>query len=279
MGTILFGRGLTALQTANGGNADPWGVSTVAGNVYAAGFATDYAAGGEGRIDNAVFYTSPTFSGLTLSGSFSPRKLAAPGVAAVADNLVTGMQGTNPVTAITTSKQHKSLNALYANGPASVGLGYEENRVGDNVRQLYGNYDFGMAKLYASNAVIRGGTAADRAGVAFAAVAAAVPSGAMGASGGVAAGGHITNNSVGVVVPFGALSARAGYSRWNGNGAPGQLNDSKLGFGLRYTLSQRTYLYTDMARQTRRNNTGGVDRPDRNNTGLMSFDLGVSHSF
>ena len=273
-GTVMLGRGLTALQLPNGGNSDPWGVSTVAGSVYAAGFATDYAAGGEGRIDGGVWYTSPSLNGLTISASFSPKKLVAAGAAATADTAT--KQGTSEVTAITSTKQHQSLNALYANGPLVVGLGYEQNRVGDKITQVYGNYDMGVAKLYASNATVKGGTAADRAGVTFAASAAAVPTG--GATAQVAAGGKITNNTVGVTVPMGAMSLRAGYSVWNGNGAAGQKDDNKLGFGVKYDLSKRTYIYSDVASQTRKNNTANADA-SKSNSKVTSFDLGVAHSF
>jgi len=281
-GTVLMGRGLTALQAPNGGNSDPWGVSTVAGSVYAAGFATDYAAGGEGRIDGAVFYTSPSLNGLTISASFSPKKLAAAGADAKADTVAgvgtatTTAQGSNAVTAITSTKQHQSLNALYANGPLAVGLGYEQNRVGDKITQLYGNYDMGAAKLYASNATIKGGTQADRNGVTFAATSAAVNTGSSTAQ--VAVGGKITNNTVGVTVPMGALSLRAGYSVWNGNGAAGQKDDNKLGFGVKYDLSKRTYIYSDVASQTRKNNTANADA-SKSNSKVSLFDIGVAHSF
>jgi len=274
-GTLLVGRGLTALQAPNGGNADPWGVTTVAGSVYVAGFSTDYAAGGEGRIDQAIFYTAPTIGGLSLSGSFSPRKLGAPGADAVADTAT--KQGSSAVTAITSGKTHYSLNALYTAGPLVVGLGQEQNRVGDKVTNLYGNYDLGVAKIFASTAKIKGGTAADRAGVTFAASAAGVNHGSMSAAGGVAAGGTIDNHTIGATIPMGALSLRAGYSIWNGNGSAGAKDDTKIGLGVRYTLSKRTYVYSDVASQTRKNNTG--TRPDRDNTTLRSFDVGVAHSF
>ena len=40
-GSLRLGRGLTALQAPNGGVIDPWSVTTVAGSVYAPGYATD----------------------------------------------------------------------------------------------------------------------------------------------------------------------------------------------------------------------------------------------
>jgi predicted porin len=254
-GTVMLGRGLTALQLPNGGNSDPWGVSTVAGSVYAAGFATDYAAGGEGRIDSGIWYFSPNFNGVTVSGSYSPKTVAT----------TTGFSGNS-----------LSLNATYANGPLVVGLGNEENRAGDQITQVYGNYDLGVAKLYASYATIKGGSVADRAGITFAAAASAVPNG--GTSTQVAADGEINNWTIGATIPMGAMSIRAGYSQWNGNGAAGQKDDSKLGLGVKYDLSKRTYIYSDVASQTRKNNVA-TSSPATSNSKVTSFDLGVAHSF
>jgi len=275
-GTVKFGRGLTALQAPNGGNSDPWGVTTSAGNVYAAGFATDYAAGGEGRIDGALFYTSPTINGLTLSVSMSPKKLANVGVTAATADTAT-KQGTSEVAAITSTKTHQSISAVYAAGDLLVGAGYEQNRVGDTLTQIFGNYNLGVAKVFASTATIKGGTAADRAGVTFAAASSAVNSGSMAAPGGVVAGGEIKNWTVGATVPMGAATLRLGYSGWNGNGAAGQQDDTKFGIGVKYDLSKRTYLQTSFATQTRKNNTG--TRPDRDNTKQTFVDAGVVHSF
>jgi len=265
IGTIMFGRGLTALQAPNGA-ADPFGVTTVAGSIYAAGFVTDYAAGGEGRIDTGIFYTSPSVSGLTLSVSLSPRKIVSGGVA---------------------SKTHQSLNALYAAGPLSVGLGNERNRANDSITQFYGTYNLGVATVHFSTARVSGGTAADRAlvgavpapGVTTTANGAFIPSGATGGSI-VAADGKIRNNAIGAVIPVSqALSARLGYSSWNGNGAPGQLRDSKMGAGLRYSLSKRTYIYTDAANWSRKNQTGAATNDALNNTRQTAFDFGFAHSF
>jgi len=279
-GTVMLGRGLTALQLPNGGNSDPWGVTTAAGSVYAAGFATDYAAGGEGRIDQAVFYTSPSFNGLTLSASMSPRKVTTAAVAAkaaVAD--ADGVQGTNAVAAApaTASKTHQSINLTYAAGALVIGVGNERNRANDTITQVYGNYDLGVAKVFASSATIKGGSAAEQAAAgAFAAPASAVNTGAAPRQ--VAAGGKIENWTVGATVPMGATTIRVGYSSWNGSGAAGQKDDTKFGLGVKYDLSKRTFIYTDVATQTRKNFTGTA-AAGRDNTTVQLFDLGVAHSF
>ncbi|PIT74138.1 porin [Limnohabitans sp. G3-2] len=279
-GTVMLGRGLTALQLANGGNSDPWGVTTVAGSVYAAGFATDYAAGGEGRIDQGIFYTAPTINGLTLSLTMSPRKVATAAVAAapaVAD--AGGVQGTNAVSAVAagSSKTSQSVNLTYAAGPLVVGVGNERNRANDTITQVYGNYDLGVAKVFASSATIKGGTAEEqRLGGTFAAASSAVNTG--GTTKQVAAGGKIKNWTVGATAPMGAATLRVGYSVWNGNGAAGQQDDNKFGMGVKYDLSKRTFVYTDVASQTRKNNSYNADN-SKSNTKVTSFDLGVAHSF
>lgn len=279
-GTIKFGRGLTAVQAPIGA-ADPWGVRTVAGTVYAPGFATDYAAGGEGRIDQGIFYTSPNMSGFTVGASFSPRKLAAPaGAAATSTTQTAGGDAiiTAATPATTTTKTHMALYAGYTAGPLSINAGYEQNRVGDKMTPIWGSYNAGFARIIAHVNTIKGGAAADRVGVTFAAAASAVNSGAMGtAAAGVAAGGKIDNYGIGAVIPMGATSFRLGYSTWNGNGSAGQKDDVKMGAGVQYDLSKRTYLHANVATQTRKNNTG--TRPDRDNSKQSLWDVGVVHSF
>jgi len=286
-GTVMLGRGLTALQLANGGNSDPWGVTTAAGSVYAAGFATDYAAGGEGRIDQAVFYTSPSFGGLTLSASMSPRKIvtaevtgvtAVPASANLTTGVVTPAVAGVTATAAGVSKTSQSINLVYANGPLVIGVGNERNRANDTITQVYGNYDLGVAKVFASSATIKGGSAEEqRFGGTFAAAASVVNTGTT-ANRQVAAGGKIENWTVGATIPMGAATIRVGYSGWNGSGAAGQLDDTKFGLGVKYDLSKRTFIYTDVATQTRKNLTGTA-AAGRDNTNVQLFDLGVAHSF
>ncbi len=260
-GTVMLGRGISALQLPNGGNSDPWGVTTVAGSVYAAGFATDYATGGEGRIDRGFWYTSPNISGLTLSASMSPFKVTGSGLA--------GATGA--------SKTHYSVAAVYSAGPLVIGLGTEQNRAADTITQLFGNYNAGIARIFFSTARVNGGTAAEQANAGtFLAAAAAVP----GQTAKVAADGTISNHTIGATIPMGALSYRVGYSTWNGTGASTQKTDSKLGLGVRYDLSKRTYVYSDLAQTSRKNNTGSVTATGNTaNTKNNQFDLGIRHAF
>jgi predicted porin len=284
-GWIRLGRGLTALQQPNGGMIDPWGVTTVAGSVYAPGFATDYAAGGEGRTE-AIFYNTPNFGGLEGAISYAPRTIATTG-----GNF---------------SKSFYSLAVTYVNGPIQAVVGVEQNRAGDTLTNIGGNYDMGVAKIFLGFGNVKGGDAVDRAGTAFNAVASSVPScgstraGALGvtaASAGRAASGTVgttltpaianpcavgvgeTINSwaIGATIPFGAAKILVGYSNW-GSDLAGQSRDTKIGLGVNYALSKRTSIYSDFATQTRNNNLAtGV--ASTNNDNQNQFDLGIAHSF
>ncbi len=131
LGTIRLGRALTALQGPVN-SSDPWGTLTVGSTAnLTSGYATDprQADGaGLGRTD-AIFYSSPNFSGFTAAVSVGPKNSAA------------------VVPATTGTKNMTSLWLQYANGPIMVGGGAEHNRVNDKVTALLGTYDFGVVKL------------------------------------------------------------------------------------------------------------------------------------
>ena len=219
-GALKLGRWLTAVQLPNGGMLDPWGVTTVASLPYARGFASDYVQGGEGRVGNTVFYTTPSFSGFAVNASYGFDK--------------------GP-----TGKQHNAIAGTYSNGPINAMLGYEKNRVNDSLLQLGGNYDFGAAKLYVGYGNIKGSAnAADRAGMTYLATASGTQ---------VAAGGSIKNYLIGSNIPLGAATLKVGYARWNGSGAAGQQNESKFAVGVNYALSKRTSIYSDLASTSRNN--------------------------
>ena len=270
-GSLKVGRWLPAVQLYNGGLIDPWGVTTVAGQVYAAGYATDYNAGGEGRTEG-IFYSSPSFGGIQGHLTWSPRTI--------------NVGGTNY------SKSFLSAAGTYINGPVSAMLGWEQNRAGDQYTVLGGNYDMGVAKLYVGVHQAKGGSTADRAGVAFNAVAGGLNgcaaantkrTAALGANialgNACALGANETINgyTLGANIPMGATTIRVGYSSYASDLA-GQDRDSKLGLGLNYALSKRTAIYTDIASSTRNNNLASTNAAlDSGN--VTQFDIGIAHSF
>ena len=260
-GAIRLGRGLTALQAPNGSALDPWVVTTVASSVYAPGYATDYVQGGEGRTDG-IFYDTPSFSGLSASLTYSPRKVA---------------------TTTTTGKSFYSFAVNYNNGPIVGLLGYEQNRYGDSLLNFGGNYNLGAAKLYFGYGSVKGGAAVDRAGVAFLANSGTMPGygGGMTAFGQtvgvVGAASTINAYSFGATAPVGAAKLLFGYSSYKSNIA-GTARDSKLGLGVNYALSKRTSIYSNLASFTRKNNLAGIN-PATNNDRVTAFDLGIAHAF
>ena len=261
-GSLKLGRWLTAVQLPNGGTIDPWGVTTVAGMPYAAGYTTSYEAGGEGRIGQALFYSSPNIGGF-------------------AGHLTLGfVKGA-------TGKTLQSLAGTYNNGPINALIGYERNKEGDSLAQLGANYDLGVAKLYAGYGRVKGGSVADRGTTSFGAAAATAFIGglnngtsAAAGQGNVTAGGTVNTATIGAAIPLGAATVRVGYARVQGNvvGAVRTDADNKLGLGVNYALSKRTSVYTDVAATTNnkvlRNGIAGTKGERRN-----SFDLGIAHSF
>ena len=264
-GAFKLGRWLTALSLVNGGTVDPGGVTTLALLPYFAGFASSYEAGGEARIGNALFYSTPTFGG--FSGNYS-------------QGLAKGATG----------KTSQSISGAYNNGPINAFLGYERNNAGDSMSGLGANYDLGVAKLYAGYFRVKGGSAADRAGQTFLAVTSSAfgfysgglsngTSSSVG-QGVVATDGVINTYTIAASVPLGAATLRAGYARSKGDvvGAVRTDADGKLGLGVSYALSKRTSVYTDVASAT--NNkvlANGV--ADTKGARSNAFDIGIVHSF
>jgi len=270
-GSLKIGRRLSAVQLYNGGLIDPWGVTTVAGSVYATGYATDYTAGGEGRTEG-LFYSSPSFGGIQGHLTWSPRTI--------------NVGGTNY------SKSFLSAAATYINGPVSAMLGWEQNRAGDAYTVIGGNYNMGVATIYAGIHQAKGGSAADRAGTAFAAVASGYPgcastntkrTAALGANAAAgnncALGANETTSgwALGANIPMGAATIRVGYSSFTSDLA-GLDRDSKVGLGLNYALSKRTSIYTDVSSLTRNNNLASTNAAlDSGN--VTQFDIGINHNF
>ena len=264
-GAFKMGRWLTALSLVNGGTVDPGGVTTVALLPYFAGFASSYESGGEARIGNALFYSTPNFGG--FSGNLSL-------------GLAKGFTG----------KTSQSISGAYNNGPVNAFVGYERNNAGDRMSALGANYDLGVAKLYAGYFRVKGGTANDRLNQSFLAgtssafgfYSGGLANGTSAAAGQgvVAPDGTINTYTIAASVPLGAATLRAGFLRSRGDvvGAVRTDADSKLGLGVSYALSKRTSVYTDVASATNNkvlaNGVAGT-KGARSTT----FDLGIVHSF
>lgn len=161
--------------------------------------------------------------------------------------------GENQSNAVSNDGKGAGLRVGFANGPFNVGVATARTRyAGGDTRQsnLFGTYDFGVAKVGAS-------ISRDRKDV-------------------VEGQGWQLSSWV----PLGAGQILAGFSRYETNQA-GNPESKQLSLGYVHNLSKRTALYTTVARVK---NSGGADyalngsetAPNASSTGL---DLGVRHNF
>lgn len=156
------------------------------------------------RVDNAVVYMSPSFSG------FQVRALVAAGEAATA--------------------RQQGLMATYAAGPLKAGLSYEaydQKGTGsyNEVITVGASYNFGVATLLASYQ--------DSSDLGSAT--------ALSLAGGKRQDHNAYN--IGVMVPMGAWEFRAQYTEATQKRATGDLDQEKYGISARYALSKRTQIY------------------------------------
>lgn len=282
LGTATIGRQYTP-ATAVMTKADPFGLGTAAtaANLWYSTNAYYFF-----RVDRALNYASPTFAGFKVNAMYSTglqnntnsssQVGAAPenagryasasvnytgygldvGVAAHHINLpVYGATVNNDVTTLPASASEPSINRAYVIG---------------------GNYDFGVAKLYAS--WVNSKTADYKAT----------------ANGGLSENTDIYD--IGVKVPFGAHSVMAQIGHMKNKAAPAGENKQATdwGLGYEYAMSKRTALYAAYGHMsnTANSNFGLIGTATNNGLAMVNnlgaainggsayeFDLGMRHSF
>lgn len=239
MGELQLGRDYTPFFIVNN-TYDPFGSNgsgasrALLGTAGAYGGANSVAV----RASNMISYTTPPMGGF-----------AAQVMTYFGENASNDPAGTTPGTG-------SGLRLGYADGPISVGLGW--NKVGVtatsevNSFNLGGSYDFGVAKVrafYSSDDV----SAAARV-----------------------VKGHL----LAVTAPLGSGLVRASYSATN-NGAATAAETKQLALGYVHNMSKRTDIYVNMVSV---DNVGGapaalngaVTAP---NSSSSAFDLGIKHTF
>ncbi|MCH7345246.1 porin [Pelomonas sp. CA6] len=232
LGWLRIGRGLTSVQDPNG-RYEPFGVATT-GNLQ------DYFTAYYKAVDDL---SKP----LDAAG-VSP---AAAGGEGRWDNAVfydSPSFGGLVIRAAVQAEHAEntrpfSFSLNYDSGPLSLLLGYERNNRNTRNIQAAGSYDFGVAKLMGTYTIND-------------------PVGPL----------KVTGLGVGVNVPLGGmpLTLRAGYGQVKSSStASSVVVGKKLGAGLVYTLSKRTYLYTDVGR----------GNPMTTAVKTTQFDLGMAHAF
>jgi predicted porin len=137
LGTVELGRKLTPLWNQKW-VYDPWYDSDLFGSIgnYNGDFNSDgrttFGANevndfhNYSRISNGVYYSTPSFSGLSLHAAVG------------AEDTVGG------------DTKARSVSLNYVNGPVSAMLAYEKNLVSDSITYLGGSYTFGPVKLMGS---------------------------------------------------------------------------------------------------------------------------------
>jgi GBP family porin len=212
-GDIRFGRQDTLTRTLNLGFSDitAEGELTVVDNITATGAAVatrPLFQNFGSRVDNAVKYVSPNFSG------FQFQALVA--------------LGEGP-----TNARQQGAMVTYAGGPIKAGLSYEMYGDGpgsssyNEVFTVGGSYNFGVATLllsYQDTSDFGSQTGGET----------------------ILGGDNVDHDAinVGVLVPMGAFEFRAQYTRSELDTAIAEPKQSKYGASLRYSLSKRTQLYT-----------------------------------
>jgi predicted porin len=163
---------LPPVQEFNGGY-EPWAGGDTVANVHTGG---KYAGANNARYAKAVYYRTPSFSGLQLH-------------AMVAAGESQGNVATNP-------ERPYGLGLQYSGGPVSAAIAYDRNQNDLKTVGVYGKYDFGMAQLMFQY------ERQDETSDFFTSTT-------------VAAGEDKSKRwSVGAKIPAGAAMFKVGYTRW-----------------------------------------------------------------
>lgn len=207
------------------------------------------------RVDNGIRYTTPEFAGFRASA-----------IVGLGERLRTDVTaGTPAVTTTTKAATYRGLGVVYSAGPLALDVIYEDLRGGavgsgdyNNVITAGGSYDFGIAKIATAY------QHTNNLGGQF-----AVASG----TGVFTKGTDVDAWNIGVAVPFNAFTFKAQYTGSTISrpaGAP-DLDQSKYGVSLAYSLSKRTTVYATATKRDGDNSSYYVRQNE--------FALGLAHTF
>jgi predicted porin len=190
------------------------------------------------RANNAIYYRTPS-----LGGFFAHAAIAA---------------GDNQTAPFPSQSAERPLGAAigYYAGPIRVGLAYDRERRDRKTIGLYGGFNAGFANFMAQYE--RGDTALPLAAP---------------ATSGDGPVEKVSRWSVGAKVPLGAVTFKAGFTKWSDEDV------KKLGVGLQYDLSKRTNLYTNVGKLSGDGTRLGRTAAARDTAKKTSFDVGVTHAF
>ncbi|WP_418132283.1 porin (plasmid) [Variovorax sp. 375MFSha3.1] len=222
-------------------------VVAIGSEVQAVGDAFGLGGGGNlqgiqpapGRVNNTIWYQTPSFGGFLAKMSYSP------GETTVTSN-GTGRFKAGASTAV---------SVFYASRGLSAAIGYSTYKQladASTLRWFHSAaaYDFGVAKLFGSYATFRNPGMATTP-----ATQAAADNNLMFAGFplvGYYSGQNDRSGSIGIAVPFGASTVLAQVVRVDDRG-PLNRDATQFGIAYIYALSKRTSLYADYGRVRNRN--------------------------
>ena len=274
-GTLTFGR-MGALSSAAG----TYDVVYSIGDAFDGGDNDVFGLYGASRYDNTVAYQSPKFAGLQVTTMYSFKQDSN-----VAKEKFSGDEGD-----FSSSKRYAGVALTGEYGPAQFVAAYELTKYGSNgtkreldkdanVFFLGGNYDFGVAKVFAMGQYFNGLTTAPTLDDTL--VSATDATGATVATDGVKGFGF----NVGTQVPAagGLITVGGYYSNFEQDGVvAGKEKHEGDYYGLaaryEYDLSKRTMLYAGAGYGVESRDKVGTEKDDTENQLVQAY-VGLTHRF
>jgi predicted porin len=203
-------------------------------DVFDTGYVATTHTGGIGatvRANNAIYYRTPS-----LGGFFVHAAIAAGDQQVFTPAFVNGAGAFVPGTYSSGLERPIGLGLGYYAGPFRVGFAYDKNAADLKTIGVYGSFNAGFATFMGQFE-----------------------------KGDLSSSTDTKRFSVGAKVPLGALTFKAGFTKWS------EEEVKKIGLGLQYDLSKRTNLYT---------NVGKLSGDGASATAKKTaFDVGVTHAF
>lgn len=267
-GTLTFGR-MGALSSAAG----TYDVVYSIGDAFDGGDNDVFGLYGASRYDNTVAYQSPKFAGLQVTAMYSFKQDS---------NVESGDEGD-----FSSSKRYAGVALTGEYGPAQFVAAYELTKYGSNgtkreldkdanVFFLGGNYDFGVAKVFAMGQYFNGLTTAPTLDDTLVSA-----TGATVATDGVKGFGF----NVGTQVPAagGLITVGGYYSNFEQDGVvAGKEKHEGDYYGLaaryEYDLSKRTMLYAGAGYGVESRDKVGTEKDDTENQLVQAY-VGLTHRF
>lgn len=271
-GTLTFGR-MGALSSAAG----TYDVVYSIGDAFDGGDNDVFGLYGASRYDNTVAYQSPKFAGLQVTTMYSFKQDSN-----VAKEKFSGDEGD-----FSSSKRYAGVALTGEYGPAQFVAAYELTKYGSNgtkreldkdanVFFLGGNYDFGVAKVFAMGQYFNGLTTAPTLDDTLVSA-----TGATVATDGVKGFGF----NVGTQVPAagGLITVGGYYSNFEQDGVvAGKEKHEGDYYGLaaryEYDLSKRTMLYAGAGYGVESRDKVGTEKDDTENQLVQAY-VGLTHRF